>query len=72
MSDLVAALWVVQDPTRGDQLMRLLTGPVVRLGAADLAGLWAWARELHSRPTRSGVTGPAVATGVVESPPVAT
>jgi DNA helicase-2/ATP-dependent DNA helicase PcrA len=47
VSDLVAALWVVQDPTRGDQLMRLLTGPAVRLGAADLAGLWAWARELH-------------------------
>ncbi|GAA1966994.1 ATP-dependent DNA helicase [Terrabacter lapilli] len=52
VSDLVAALWVVQDPTRGDHLMRLLTGPVVRLGAADLAGLWAWARELHSRPAR--------------------
>jgi DNA helicase-2/ATP-dependent DNA helicase PcrA len=50
VSDLVAALWVVQDPTRGDQLMRLLTGPVVRLGAADLAGLWAWARDLHGRP----------------------
>ena len=50
VSDLVAALWVVQDPTRGDQLMRLLTGPAVRLGAADLAGLWAWARELHDRP----------------------
>ncbi len=56
VSDLVAALWVVQDPTRGDQLMRLLTGPVVRLGAADLAGLWAWARELHGRPTRSGAS----------------
>ncbi|MFC7595246.1 ATP-dependent helicase [Terrabacter sp. GCM10028922] len=54
VSDLVAALWVVQDPTRGDQLMRLLTGPVVRLGAADLAGLWSWARELHSRPWRVG------------------
>ncbi|MEW1953891.1 ATP-dependent DNA helicase [Terrabacter sp. NPDC080008] len=52
VSDLVAALWVVQDPSRGDHLMRLLTGPVVRLGAADLAGLWAWARELHSRPAR--------------------
>ena len=59
VSDLVAALWVVQDPTRGDQLMRLLTGPVVRLGAADLAGLWAWARELHARPTRSGVSAAA-------------
>lgn len=56
VSDLVAALWVVQDPTRGDQLMRLLTGPVVRLGAADLAGLWSWARELHSRPWRVGAT----------------
>ena len=54
VSDLVAALWVVQDPTRGDQLMRLLTGPVVRLGAADLAGLWSWARELHRRPWRVG------------------
>jgi DNA helicase II / ATP-dependent DNA helicase PcrA len=54
VSDLVAALWVVQDPTRGDQLMRLLTGPVVRLGAADLAGVWSWARELHSRPWRVG------------------
>jgi len=54
VSDLVAALWVVQDPSRGDQLMRLLTGPVVRLGAADLAGLWAWARELHRRTPRVG------------------
>lgn len=54
VSDLLAALWVVQDPTRGDQLMRLLTGPVVRLGAADLDALWAWAKELHSRPWRVG------------------
>ncbi|NUO89433.1 MAG: ATP-dependent helicase, partial [Dermatophilaceae bacterium] len=57
VSDLVAALWVVQDPTRGDQLMRLLSGPVVRLGAADLAGLWAWARELHDRPAGPGRHG---------------
>jgi DNA helicase II / ATP-dependent DNA helicase PcrA len=57
VSDLVAALWVVQDPTRGDQLMRLLTGPVVRLGAADLAGLWAWARELHRRPPAPDPSG---------------
>jgi len=54
VSDLLAALWVVQDPTRGDHLMRLLTGPVVRLGAADLDALWAWAKELHSRPWRVG------------------
>jgi len=69
VSDLVAALWVVQDPTRGDQLMRLLTGPVVRLGAADLAGLWAWARQLHSRPSRP-VTGGPSASGD-GAPPVA-
>lgn len=62
VSDLVAALWVVQDPTRGDQLMRLLTGPVVRLGAADLAGLWAWARDLHGRPADPGASGRAPAT----------
>lgn len=54
VSDLVALLWVVQDPTRGDQLMRLLTGPVARLGAADLDAFWTWAKELHSRPWRVG------------------
>ncbi|MDV3221057.1 MAG: ATP-dependent helicase, partial [Intrasporangium sp.] len=54
VSDLVALLWVVQDPTRGDQLMRLLTGPVLRLGAADLDAFWAWAKEQHSRPWRVG------------------
>lgn len=49
--DLVSLLWVVQDPTRGDRLMRLLTGPAVRLGAADLDGLGAWSRELLRRTT---------------------
>lgn len=45
--DLVSLLWVVQDPTRGDRLMRLLTGPSVRLGAADLDVLAAWSRRLE-------------------------
>lgn len=45
VADLVALLHVVQDPTRGDRLMRLLTGPSCRLGAADLDGLGAWARH---------------------------
>jgi DNA helicase II / ATP-dependent DNA helicase PcrA len=44
--DLVSLLWTVQDPGRGDHVMRLLTGPVSRLGAADLEVLWAWARHL--------------------------
>lgn len=52
VSDVVAALHVVHDPSRGDQLMRLLTGPAVRLGPRDLVVLGAWARELHRR--RSG------------------
>ncbi|AXH98210.1 ATP-dependent helicase [Ornithinimicrobium avium] len=47
--DLVALLWTVQHPSRGDQVMRLLTGPVCRLGAADVDALWAWARE-QARP----------------------
>ena len=49
VSDIVALLWVVQDPTRGDQLMRLLTGPLCRLGAADLDGLSVWAHVLQRR-----------------------
>src|SRR5699024_5099077 len=48
--DLVALLWAAQEPTRGDQVMRLLTGPVCRLGAADVDALWAWAREQAHDP----------------------
>jgi ATP-dependent DNA helicase UvrD/PcrA len=51
IEDIVALLHVVQDPTRGDQLMRLLTGPLCRLGAADLDGLMAWAR--HQQEVRA-------------------
>ncbi|HET7762121.1 MAG TPA: 3'-5' exonuclease, partial [Phycicoccus sp.] len=32
------------DPTRGDRLMRLLTGPSCRLGVADLDALGEWSR----------------------------
>ncbi len=54
VSDIMALLWVVQDPTRGDQLMRLLTGPLCRLGAADLDGLAVWSRILvHRHAARS-------------------
>ena len=53
VSDLVAALRVSADPTRGDALMRLITGNPGRLGAADLAGLRAWIRA--SRPTQQSV-----------------
>lgn len=64
IEDVVALLHVVQDPTRGDQLMRLLTGPLCRLGSADLDGLMAWAR--HQQRVRSDLaaTKPAAGDGL--------
>lgn len=53
--DLVALLWTAQEPTRGDQVMRLLTGPVCRLGAVDIDVLWSWARR---QARSSGTEGP--------------
>ncbi|UVS77208.1 ATP-dependent DNA helicase [Actinokineospora sp. UTMC 2448] len=44
--DLVSALRVLIDPLAGTAAARLLTGSRWRLGAADLAALWARAREL--------------------------
>jgi len=58
--DIVALLQVVQDPTRGDHLMRLLTGPLVRLGPADLDGLGEWARKLTRKGAVVATAGPAV------------
>ena len=54
--DLVALLEVVHDPSRGDSLMRLLTGPRVNLGASDLHALGARAKELARRWTTGGAT----------------
>jgi len=71
VSDIVALLWVVQDPSRGDQLMRLMTGPWCRLGAADLEGLSVWSRVLQgSRAARSqGGRSPEVRPRVVDQAP---
>ncbi|MCL2594921.1 MAG: ATP-dependent helicase [Promicromonosporaceae bacterium] len=44
--DVVALLETVHDPARGDSLMRLLTGPRLNLGAADLHALGSWAFDL--------------------------
>lgn len=52
VSDLVALLTVVDDPARGDQMMRLLAGPPTRLGPVDLDGLSAWSRQLARRASR--------------------
>ncbi len=64
VADVVALLTIAHDASRGDRLMRLLTGPVCRLGAADLDAFAAWARA-EQRPVRSHAAGPpsAVAAG---------
>lgn len=51
--DIVSALQVVADPGRGDALMRLLTGPICRLGPRDLRALAGWADHL-ARRVRAG------------------
>ncbi len=56
VEDLVALLHVVEDAARGDHLIRLLTGPSVRAGIADLDGLAAWAR--HRQRLRLEQAGP--------------
>lgn len=65
--DLVALLQAAHDPSRGDALMRLLTGARTRIGAADLHALAEWATELADgggrRPDRRTVTA---VTDVVE------
>lgn len=44
--DVVALLQAAHDPSRGDALMRLLTGARTRLGAADLHALADWSVHL--------------------------
>ena len=67
VSDVVATLTVLVDPTAGDALGRLLTGARWRIGPRDLAALEARARALvHSRrPARPAEDG---AAPVVEAP----
>ena len=49
VADVRAALEVLADPTRGDALMRLLTGPAWQLGARDLEALGVWSADLLRR-----------------------
>ncbi|WP_402464103.1 UvrD-helicase domain-containing protein [Isoptericola aurantiacus] len=59
--DVVALLEAVHDPSRGDSLLRLLTGPRVNLGAADLHALGSRAADLARRDAprrRSPGAGP--------------
>jgi len=52
--DLVAMLQAASDPSRGDWLVRLLTGPLVNLGAADLQALGSWAAQLAQQQKFKG------------------
>ncbi len=54
VQDIVALLSVAHDAARGDRLMRLLTGPLVRLGVADLDRFHAWARRTQTPADRRG------------------
>jgi DNA helicase-2/ATP-dependent DNA helicase PcrA len=53
VEDIVALLQIVHDPTRGDHFMRLATGPLCRLAAADLDGLAAWSRHQQGLRVRT-------------------
>jgi DNA helicase-2/ATP-dependent DNA helicase PcrA len=65
--DLVSALRLVADPLAGPAAVRLLTGARWRLGVADIAALWARARELVPPlpPRRSPLTPAALALGAL-------
>jgi DNA helicase-2/ATP-dependent DNA helicase PcrA len=65
--DLVSVLRAAHDPSRGDALVRLLTGARVRLGIADMHALAQWAAELagahHARDRRAGTSATPPAAG---------
>ncbi|TNU76009.1 ATP-dependent helicase [Miniimonas arenae] len=54
VADVRAALTAAFDPSRGDALVRLLTGPAFRLGAYDLMALGDLARARTSRRAGEG------------------
>ncbi|WP_461003852.1 ATP-dependent helicase [Streptomonospora sediminis] len=56
--DIVATLRVLHDPTAGNELARLLTGPRWRMGPRDLVALGERAAEL-AKETRRDLAGPA-------------
>ncbi|HEX2807509.1 MAG TPA: ATP-dependent DNA helicase [Kineosporiaceae bacterium] len=68
VADLRATLEVLHDPSRGDSLMRLLTGPAWRIGPRDLEALGAWATGLIR--SRAHSTDRAADRGATPDPPV--
>lgn len=61
VSDVRAALQAAYDPSRGDALMRLLTGPICALGVADLRALRDHAGDLARRGAGVSAQGTASA-----------
>jgi DNA helicase-2/ATP-dependent DNA helicase PcrA len=63
--DVVALLQAAHDPSRGDSLLRLLTGPRLNLGAADLHALGSWAADLArlDDPRRAAAAARTLRTG---------
>jgi DNA helicase-2/ATP-dependent DNA helicase PcrA len=56
--DVVSTLRVLHDPTRGDALVRLLTGPRWRIGPRDLETLGEWAAHLRRQSGTSQTPSP--------------
>ncbi|WP_131745497.1 ATP-dependent DNA helicase [Frankia sp. Cppng1_Ct_nod] len=76
VADVIATLEVLDDPTANAALMRLLTGPRMRLGRRDLAALGRAAREAirvgvdrSAVLDRAGPDGPGVGQGPVGQGP---
>lgn len=67
--DLVALLQVVHDPSRGDSLMRLLTGPRLNLGTSDLFAIADRMRELARRAAQSDARSRTAGAGGPADPP---
>lgn len=68
VADLLALLEIAHDPSRGDSLMRLLTGERLALGPRDLMALQEWAQALAGpRATREG--GASIVDALAELPP---
>lgn len=55
--DVVALLQAAHDPSRGDALMRLLTGARLRVGAADLHALADWSAQVAEGLDRRAAAG---------------
>jgi DNA helicase-2/ATP-dependent DNA helicase PcrA len=67
VADMVATLQVLADPSRGDALMRLLTGSRWRIGPRDLDALSRVARRMAGGLGRSDGSADAVADAVADA-----